>query len=222
MFDSKSAIPYVAPFGAFLALLALDKALGWPPQVFYPIRSFAVLAVILIFSRKVLSLRVSHPFSSFALGFAVFLIWIGPDVLWPGYRTHWLFSNSLTGSPASSLPEAARSDVMFLVFRFAGAALLVPVLEELFWRSFLMRWLVKPEFWDVPMGTFKASAFWMVALLFASEHGPYWEVGLAAGILYNWWMIRTRSLGDCILAHAVTNAWLSAHTIGAKQWQYWS
>ena len=53
----------------------------------------------------------------------------------------------------------------------------------------------------------------MVAALFASEHGSYWEVGLAAGILYNWWVVRTRNMADCILAHAVTNAILSAYVL---------
>ena len=73
----------------------------------------------------------------------------------------------------------------------------------------------------MPLGTYSASAFWIVAVLFASEHGPYWEVGLAAGILYNWWLIRTKNLADCILAHAVTNAILSAYVLLADQWQYW-
>ena len=61
----------------------------------------------------------------------------------------------------------------------------------------------------------------MTAALFAAEHGPYWEVGLLAGIAYNWLMIRTRSLGDCILAHAVTNGILCWYVLATGQWQYW-
>ncbi len=60
-----------------------------------------------------------------------------------------------------------------------------------------------------------------MALAFASEHGPYWDVGLLAGILYNWWMLRTKSLGDLICAHAVTNACLSLFVITAGKWEYW-
>ena len=59
------------------------------------------------------------------------------------------------------------------------------------------------------------------ALLFASEHGAMWDVGLAAGLLYNFWMRRTRSLGDLILAHAVTNACLSAYVLSRGRWEYW-
>ena len=66
-----------------------------------------------------------------------------------------------------------------------------------------------------------ARPFWMTAVLFASEHGPYWDVGLAAGIIYNWWMVRTKSLGDCILAHAVTNGALCIYVVATRHWEYW-
>ena len=84
-----------------------------------------------------------------------------------------------------------------------------------------MRWLIAPDFRRVPMGACTAASFWIVALLFASEHGSFWDVGLAAGIVYNWWMVRTRSLGDLILAHAVTNGCLSLYVVAAGKWQYW-
>ncbi len=66
------------------------------------------------------------------------------------------------------------------------------------------------------MGQYTPLSFWAVALLFASEHGPYWEVGLIAGVAYNWWMVRTRNLADCILAHAVTNALLAAYVLRVR------
>jgi len=97
----------------------------------------------------------------------------------------------------------------------------VPVLEELFWRGWLMRWLVSTDFSKVPLGAFTSQSFWIVAVLFASEHGSYWDVGLAAGVLYNWWMVRTRSLGDCMVAHAVTNACLAWYVLVHDHWQYW-
>ena len=136
----------------------------------------------------------------------VFVIWVAPDVLF-GYRHFWLFENSLTGAAVTSLPpqlEIQRR--LHACCAPSPARMLVPILEELFWRGWLMRWLIDNDFLKVPLGTYVPSAFWIVALLFASEHGPYWEVGLAAGIIYNWWMIRTRNLADCISAHAVTNA----------------
>jgi hypothetical protein len=107
------------------------------------------------------------------------------------------------------------------VFRTLGCVAIVPLVEELFWRGWLGRWLVNSDFEKVSLGAYTRSAFWLSAFLFASEHGPYWEVGLLAGIAYNWWLMRTRNLADCVLAHAVTNACLSAHVLITGQWQYW-
>jgi hypothetical protein len=110
---------------------------------------------------------------------------------------------------------------MFVLLRVAASVGLVPVVEELFWRGWLMRWLISNDFLKVPLGTYAPTAFWIVAALFAFEHGPYWEVGLAAGIVYNWWIVRTRNLSDCILAHAVTNGLLAVYVLAMGQWQYW-
>jgi CAAX prenyl protease-like protein len=202
-----------------MLLLAAGQLL---PHVWaYAIRTVLVLVVTLAFSRRLISLRPARWFSSVLIGLAVFAIWIAPELLLPGYRGHWLFQNALTGAASAGVAAADRANGLLLVFRVAGSALLVPVVEELFWRAWLMRWLVSARFESVPLGAYAARAFWITAILFASEHGAYWDVGLAAGIAYNWWMVRTGSLADCILAHAVTNSCLAAWVLGAGQWQYW-
>jgi hypothetical protein len=212
----------VAPFGVFVVLLGLRGYLPISPGLEYPLRTLLTLATLLVTSRALLQFRTSRTWSSVAVGILVFVVWVGPDVLWPHYREHWLFSNSFLapgGNPVS--PASLANDHFFLVFRILGSALLVPIIEELFWRGWLMRWLIQKDFLSVPLGSYLPSAFWITAILFASEHGPYWDVGLAAGLLYNWWMVRTRSLADCILAHAVTNACLAAYVVCAGKWQYW-
>ncbi|MCP5120381.1 MAG: CPBP family intramembrane metalloprotease, partial [bacterium] len=45
--------------------------------------------------------------------------------------------------------------------------------------------------------------------------------GLVAGLIYNGWIDKTKRLGDCIVAHAVTNGVLSAYVIVAGKWEYW-
>ena len=187
----------------------------------YPLRTLAVLAALLIFSRRVVSFRVRRGFLSALAGVAVCIVWVAPDLLWPGYRQHWLFQNPVMGAAVSTVASPDRTNPFFLLFRVGGSVLLVPVVEELFWRAWLMRRLISARFQSVPLGTYAAGAFWITAALFASEHGPYWDVGLAAGVAYNWWMVRTRSLGDCILAHAVTNACLAAFVLVSGRWEYW-
>lgn len=212
-----ATLAYVAPFVLYVALLALPL----PPFPSLLARFAVTLAAIVFLSWPVLNFRPAHPLASVGLGIAVFLIWIGPDVLF-GYRHSWLFENDLTGKAASRLSLTLEHSPLFLTIRMVTSAALVPILEELFWRGWLMRWLIDSrDFRKVPLGAYQPLAFWVVAALFASEHGPYWEVGLLAGIAYNWWLVRTKNLADCILAHAVTNAALGIYVMAAGQWQYW-
>lgn len=180
------------------------------------------MAAILAVSMVPLRGGPSKPFLSILIGIAVFVIWVAPDRFVPAWHHFILFDNPVMGHPAGNTPPASKNDPVFLSFRIAISVIAVPILEELFWRGWLMRWLIDSrDFERVPLGTFAPAAFWLTALLFASEHGSFWDVGLAAGIVYNWWMIRTRNIWDCILAHAVTNGVLAAYVIGAGQWQYW-
>jgi len=213
--------PYVGPFAALMLILGLGGVLPGGATWGYPLRTIVSFGVLLWCSRGVVRLRPSRAIPSVLVGVAVFVIWIGPDLLWPGYHDHWMFRHALLGGGAGAPSPADRTALWFVLFRLGGSVLLVPVVEELFWRAWLMRWLIAHHFDQVPLGTYARQAFWITALLFAAEHGAYWDVGLAAGIVYNWWMVRTKSLADCILAHAVTNASLAAYVLLAGQWQYW-
>ena len=217
---SRATAAYIAPFLIFVGVMAIEKSLSLPAAYWYPVRFALTLAAILYFSLPYLNFRPSAALASIAVGVAVFLIWIAPDQLF-GYRHFWLFENAVTGKASSSLPPELKGHTAFLVLRSISSLALVPVIEELFWRGWMMRWVIDPHFTKVPLGKYARGSFWIVALLFASEHGPYWEVGLAAGLIYNWWIVRTRNLADCILAHAVTNALLAIWVLVTGHWQYW-
>ena len=118
---SHPTLPYVAPFASFLLFLAIKSYIPFE----YPVRVLIVTIVLFIFSRRIISLRPSSPASSILIGIVVFGLWIGPDLLWPAYRQHWLFHNSLLGAAQSSLPADLRTNAAFLIFRVAGTALLV-------------------------------------------------------------------------------------------------
>jgi CAAX prenyl protease-like protein len=215
------SLPYIAPFVVFVGFLALHSVAPMPEFADQLVRLIVLTAVLVFFARPVLDFRVTSLFASIGIGVAVFAIWIGPDLLSPAYRHFWLFENAVTGTARSSLSDASRTNVAVLATRSLRAIAIVPIVEELFWRAWLMRWLIAPDFQKVPLGAYTAMSFWGVAVLFASEHGAYWDVGLAAGIVYNWWMLRTKSVGDLILAHAVTNGCLCAYVIATGKWEYW-
>ena len=215
-----TTLAWVGPFIVFMVWLALDKYLPIANPWKELLRDVVLLASILGFSRGVLPRRAPHWIASVALGLGVFVLWIAPDILIPSWRSHWLFQNGVVGKLKTSIPPAELTPLM-LGLRVIRASLLVPVLEELFWRGWLPRWIQNTRFDRVPLGQYTPLAFWATALLFAAEHGPFWEVGLLCGIIYNWWMKRTRSLGDLVLAHATTNFALSMFVIASERWTFW-
>lgn len=224
MTDDKSrgtgTLAWVGPFAVFMLWLAVDKVVPLANPAKELLRDAVLLAAILGFSRRVLPRSAPHWFASVLLGIGVCGLWIAPDTLIPGWRTHWLFQNSITGRVTTSIAPASLTPLM-LMLRTVRAALLVPILEELFWRGWLPRWIQDSRIDRVPLGQYTPLAFWATAVLFAAEHGPFWEVGLLTGIIYNWWMRRTRSLGDLVLVHAVTNLSLSVFVIATRNWAFW-
>ena len=204
---------------AFIALApSLPIAQPWESVV----RVSVLIGVLLIVSREpIRAMRVTRWIPGVLLGLAVCALWVMPDLIFPGWRSHWLFQNAITGHISSSIAPDDLADKLVLVLRIARAALLVPIIEELFWRGWLPRWIVDNNWQRVPLGTYNKLAFVVTAILFASEHGPFWEVGLLCGVIYNWWMWRTRSLGDLVLVHGVTNAALSAFVLITGKYEYW-
>ena len=111
-------------------------------------------------------------------------------------------------------------DVGLVIVRLAGAALIVPVMEELFWRSFLLRWIHHPSFLSVDPKGVGLKPLLASSVLFASEH-RLWFAGLLAGLAYAWLYKKTGNLWVPILAHAVTNGLLGAYVLTTGSWAFW-
>ena len=215
-------LAWVAPFAVFMGLLAAAPLMpvGQPWESI--VRVAVLVAVLVVASGAIIrTMRVQHAVGSVLLGLAVCAMWVAPDLLIPGWRSHWIFQNGVTGTITNSIAPADLANPLVVTLRIVRATLLVPILEELFWRGWLPRWIVNPDWQRVPLGRYTAMAFVISAVLFAAEHGPYWEVGLLCGLIYNWWFWRTKSLGDIVLVHAVTNGALSAFVFATGKYEYW-
>ena len=90
-----------------MALLGASHTLELSPLYAYPVRTVAVAAALLWCSRGLVQVKPSSALASVLVGLVVFAVWVGPDLLWPGYRAHWLFSNSLTGGAVHPQPGIA-------------------------------------------------------------------------------------------------------------------
>lgn len=217
----REAVPFIVPFVVLVALIPASGLLGWPVRLELLVRLVLPALALAFYWRRLPAFRVERPIGSAFVGLAVFAVWVAPDLSIPGWRQHWLFQNPVFGRLGVSMPPESLGNPLDLLLRVLRATAVVAVAEEIFWRGWFMRWLVRDDFETVPIGFYQAKAFWLTAIFFAVEHGPYWEVGLAAGLIYNWWAIRSKSLGDLILAHGLTNAALALFVILTRRWEYW-
>ncbi len=215
---STSWLGYVAPMAVFMALTTLEgSAPKW--YVWLYIAKVCVVTGTLIAFRSVwkdirFEPRVLVPAA--LVGVAVFLEWILLDPITPPLR----FLGSRVGfNPFTAIPNPGLRG-LFLGFRFFGLALMVPVMEELFWRSFLLRYLTNEKFTTVPIGTFSGMAFAIVAVAFGLAH-PEWLAAIVCAIAYGLLLRQTRSLFACMIAHATTNLALGLYVILIHQWHYW-
>jgi CAAX prenyl protease-like protein len=149
------------------------------------------------------------------VGLVVFAEWVWLDkwIPYPHLGSRVAFNPLL--SLGSSLGRT-----LFLFARFSGLVVIVPLMEELFWRSFLIRYLTNQDFTSIPIGHFSTSAFWLVAGFFGLVH-PEWLVAVVASAAYSWLLKRTGSLFATVVAHAVTNAALGVYVLLSHDWQYW-
>jgi hypothetical protein len=144
-------------------------------------------------------------------------LWLGLDAVTPPLK----FLGTRTAyNPYQEIADPALR-AAFLAVRFYGLALMVPVMEEVFWRSFLLRFVTDQDRWEtLPLGAFSATAFVVVALLFGFAHPEYLAAfayaALMAGLLR-----QTRSLFACIVAHAVTNLALGVYVLTTGNWKLW-
>jgi hypothetical protein len=144
------------------------------------------------------------------VGIAVWYLWVSLNASW-----------MIIGSPEGFDPRTdGRIDWAMVAVRIAGAALVVPVMEELFWRSFLMRWIDDVNFEQVDPRAVRPLSVAITVVLFAFEHNQ-WLAGIVAGLAYSLLYMFQRGLWSAVIAHAVTNAVLGIWIVRSGMWTYW-
>jgi len=215
-------LPYVAPFALFLLLTSLESASHLPLSTF-PI-TYTVKIVLV--GGLLIALRGYFPearpggggwAAATALGLVLFFLWIAVDKHTP----HFAFLGARTAYNPSREIATTGGIVFFLFVRFLGLVVVAPIIEELFYRGFLLRIVTDlDDFRRVPVGTFSALALLVNVALFSLSH-PEWLAAaifaLALCLLLRW----TKNLFACILAHGVTNLLLGIYILHTSQWQYW-
>jgi hypothetical protein len=93
-------------------------------------------------------------------------------------------------------------------------------LEEVFYRSFIYRYVAKADFLSVPLNRFLPGSFVLTALMFGLSHNE-WIAGILCGAAYHWLVLRKNRLGDAMTAHAITNFLLGAWVVWRGAWHFW-
>jgi CAAX prenyl protease-like protein len=211
----------ILPFAAYMAFIVIADVLGrmgMSPDALrwlYPVKILLVAALLALFWRQYdeladFRLSLTQALVAAAVGVLVLVLWINLDAPWM----------IVGASPGFDPREGGRIDWPLAAIRLAGAALVVPVMEELFWRSFLMRWIVASDFKSVEPSQLGLKSFVISVVLFGIEHN-LWLAGVVAGAAYSLLYMRHRRLWSPILAHAVTNGLLGIWVLRTGSWSFW-
>lgn len=221
-FFARASTARILPFATYMAFIAIAdllERLGVPAaqmRWLYPVKAAAVVLVLLAYRHHYseLAWRSLRPRQ---LALAVF-VGIVVLVLWINLNASWMQIGVSAGYDPTG-PDG-RIDWLLVACRIAGAALVVPVMEELFWRSFLMRWLERHDFLNVYPRSVGLIPIAVTVVLFGFEHN-LWLAGIVAGIAYSIVYIRSGNLWSAIVAHATTNGLLGAWVVATAAWTYW-
>ena len=154
-------------------------------------------SLVYLFKGRLSEISGKFDLKAVLVGLIALAVWLIPD-LWQEKSASTSFN-----------PEAVENQslrITGILFRILGASLIVPFVEELLWRSYLMRVLIKEEFLKVELGTYTHMSFWVTVIAFTSVHRPFeWPLAITVGLLYGGYLVKTKNLWGCIIAHGVTN-----------------
>ncbi len=216
---SRAWIGYVAPMATFTIMTTLERQFQAHYLWMYSAKVIIVTALLIAgMSGWKRDIRANGRMLLIGavVGLAAFVLWIVLDRITPPLK----FLGTRVGyNPFKEIADPA-TRTLFLSVRFLGLALMVPLMEELFWRSFLLRWITDQEYEKLAVGTFSWGAFALVAGAFGFAH-PEWLAGIVFAVLMALLLRRTRSLFSCIVAHSVTNLALGIYVLVTHHWHYW-
>lgn len=222
--ERRKLIAFTLPLGIFLLLLApaglLPKGstafwLSSPQFWIYPAQTLICGALLIWFWRDY-QLRAPRRIGlAVAIGSLVFALWIAPQAVFG-------FGPRLDGFNPDAFANQPVAYWATVLLRFLRLVVVVPLLEEIFWRGFLLRFFINEKFHTVPVGTFSWLSFAIVTLGFAFSHSPSdYVAAFITGALYNCVAYWTKSLASCVVAHAVTNLLLGLWIMSTRQWGFW-
>jgi len=208
---SDSTAAYLVPFLAVLAAGMLSRALSSGFETWYALRLLVGLAAFIYCWPRLAKLDWRFGWCAIAVGAATFLIWL--------LASHWLLVPHGMPQALSAMPTGSR--ISWILTRACTAVVMVPTVEELAYRGYLLRRVVAEDFEKVPFSSVGWPTLLITSVVFGALHGALWLPGTIAGLAYGSLLIRSGRIGDAVLAHSTTNLLIVVWVLGFGQWQLW-
>lgn len=212
-------LAYVLPFLAFILITSLASQFPSTYPVFYVIKAIVAAGLLIWLWPLYTRIRWNYWWLGLIAGVIGIFQWV-PMQLWLQNFEYFKPSPDAFNPYARIQPDWLC--VLWIVVRVLSASLVVPVMEELFWRDYLWRRIIAPnDFKLATVGEWDWQAYVAVSLAFALVHGNWWLTSIVWGFMVGGLLAYTRSLGACIIMHATTNALLAAYVLYYQNWAFW-
>ncbi len=207
----------VGPFFIFLVLTSLPSVLSEASRYWlYLTKTIVGVGMLWMVWPYISEMRWKISAEAVIVGVVVFGLWVGLDGLYPK------FGESDPGwNPHEQFGVRTALAWFFIFVRIICVTLIVPPLEEVFYRSFVYRFIIRPDFQSVPIGEFRWSAFLITSIAFGMVHPQQWLAGILCGFAYQGLVCWKKRLGDAMTAHAITNLLLGLWVIWKNAWNFW-
>jgi exosortase E/protease (VPEID-CTERM system) len=207
-----TAAALLVPFLVLMGSLMVTAALSSGFDRLYPLRVLAAAAALLWFHRVYSQWDWGWSWASVATGGVVFILWMAFEPVAVGGGT-------TLGAGIAALGQSER--LVWIGFRVVGSVLLVPLVEEMAFRGYLLRRLAAADFEGITASRFNWVAFLLSSAAFGVLHGR-WLAGMLAGMAYALAYYRRGKLGDAVVAHMTTNGMIALFVLITGAWSLWS
>lgn len=216
LFSNSPTALRVVPFAIFLVLTFLQGQFGEASRYWlYLVKTILGAAMLWAVWPSISEMRWKLSAEAVVVGIAVFAIWVGLDNFYPH-----LGKSGTPWNPHQQFGKDSTFAWLSICVRLVGSTLVVPPLEEVFYRSFVYRSIIRPDFQTMPLGRFHLGSFLATSTIFGLAHHE-WLAGILCGFAYQGLVCRKKRLGDAMTAHAITNLLLGLWIIWQGDWKFW-
>lgn len=234
-------VVFLAPFVVFMAMNSLEPTAPAPvaqdvaaieayrqyPLYYAAKTALTVAAVVFVWPGYRALMPIRFGLLATFVGIVGAVLWI---VLWTIDLESMLGIRDLAGKLGLGMRRSAFNPFeqlaspgqawAFMALRLFGLALVVPLIEEMFYRGFVMRFVIDRDWPNVPFGKVTPAAAAAAILLPVATHPEMFAAVIWFGLMVLLYA-KTKNVWDCVVAHVTTNGLLGLYVITSENPAAW-